>query len=387
MSLWKSKEMCSCIAIVLLLLGGLTNAVQASECGDLSKYLNKSCGASGSDSWDPLAKLDEIGTGQANQDQSGSTSWPKVSRQYRWNQTGLDPNEASNGKMSGGSSANGSDVAVPAGQSASKPVEKTTNYVEPNRSSVFYAMMAPISNVSQFDIILDVSSGVRKFIPGAVNIDYLDFQDENGNLRPAADLARILGDAGISRNGSILIYGECTCALGPSISTYAYWIMRYLGHDPSKLRVLDGGLLDWAAANYPVANQSRSLPKANYSFEPNPELLATYEEVKGAQDVKSGQVKLVDARPLQDFINGSLSNNAMSIPFDKVILNGKLKDESDIKRIFSKFPKELPIVVYSKQGVQASVIWFSLEMMGYYAKLYTLMDWQEHKSQMTNLSN
>jgi 3-mercaptopyruvate sulfurtransferase SseA len=387
MSLWKSKQIWSCIGLALFMLGALAYAAQASECGELSKYLNKTCTTSSSDGWDPLAKLDEIGTGQANQDEAGSTNWAKVSRQYRWNQTDLNPNNVSPSKtLTGSSNTNGSVVALPADKPASNPVEKTTSYVEPKRSSNFYSMMAPLSNVSQFDVILDVSSGVRKFIPGAVNIDYLDFQDENGSLRPAAELAKILGDAGIDRNNSVLIYGECTCALGPSISTYVYWIMRYLGHDPNKLRVLDGGLLDWAAQNHSVVNQSTSLPKANYTYELNPEFLATYEEVNSAQNIKSGQAKLVDARPLQDFSNGSLSN-AISIPFDKVILNERLKDESDIKRMFSMFPKESPVIVYSKQGVQASLLWFSLEMMGYHAKLYTLMDWQEHKSQRTTTAS
>jgi thiosulfate/3-mercaptopyruvate sulfurtransferase len=386
MSLWQAKQTWGCIGILLFMLTAIAYVTQASECGDLSKYLNKSCGTSGSDGWDPLAKLDEIGTGQANQDQSDSPNWAKVSRQYRWNQTDLNPDDASPSMAApGSSSAKGSAVALPANKPTSKSVEKATSYIEPKRSSSFYAMMAPLSNVSQFDVILDVSSGVRKFIPGAVNIDYLRFQDKDGNLRAAAELAKVLGDSGISRNNSVLIYGECTCALGPSISTYVYWVMRYLGHDPDKLRVLDGGLVDWAAANHTVENQSRNLPNTTYSFEQNPELLATYEEVKSSQDVKSGHM-LIDARPLQDFSNDSLGN-AISIPFDKVILNGRLKDESETKRMFSKFPNESPIIIYSKQGVQASLIWFSIEMMGYHAKLYTLMDWQNHKNQRTNMAN
>ncbi len=382
MSLWKSKQVWGCIGVALFMLGALACAAYASECGELSKYLNKTCSTSGSDGWDPLAKLDEIGKGEANQDQAG-LNWAKVSRQYRWNQTDLNPSQANPNKMqTSNSSANGSSNKLPANELASKSADKTASYIEPKRSSNLYAMMAPLSNVSQFDVILDVSSGVRKFIPGAVNIDYLRFQDENGNLRPVAELAKILGDAGIARNNTVLIYGECTCALGPSISTYVYWIMRYLGHDPNKLRVLDGGLVDWAALNYSVANQSMSLPKTNYSFDLKPELLATYEEVKSGQNAEGGRPNLIDARPLQDyFINGSISNSAISIPFDKVILNGKLKDESEIEIMFSKFPKESPVIVYSKQGVQGSLIWFSLEMMGYHAKLYTLMDWQEHKKQ------
>jgi thiosulfate/3-mercaptopyruvate sulfurtransferase len=380
MSPWKSKQTWGCIGIALFMLTAIAYVTQASECGDLSKYLNKSC-TSGSDGWDPLAKLDEIGTGQANQDQAGTPNWAKVSRQYRWNQSDSGLNDSSPNKATASSSSgNGISTVLPAEKPANKSAEKTTSYIEPNRSSSFYAMMAPLSNVSQFDVILDVSSGVRKFIPGAVNIDYLDFQDDNGNLRPAPELAKIIGDAGITRNNSVLIYGECSCALGPSISTYVYWIMRYLGHDQNKLRVLDEGLTDWAAANNSVANQSKILPKANYTFELKPELLATYEEIM------SGQSKLVDTRTLQEFGNNSLLG-AINIPFDKVMINGKIKDEAELKRLFFGFSKDKLVVVYSKQGVQASLVWFSLELMGYQAKLYTLMDWQDHTNQRTTTAN
>ena len=387
MIIWKSKPMWAYVCLALFIVGTLANISQASECEDISRYLpaGQKC-STGSEGWDPLSKLDEIGTKQTDQSQAGSTNWPQKSRQYRWNQTDLDSENAS--MPSDSSSGNSGSIAPRDNKSLSNELaEKSVSNFPPKRSDDFYAMMAPLSNASQFDVILDVSSGVRKFIPGAVNIDYLDFQDENGNLRPAAELAKILGVAGISRNDSVLIYGECSCTLGPSISTYAYWVMRYLGHNPNKLRVLDGGLVDWAAANHSVANQSTILPKANYSFEINPEVLATYEEVKSAQDGRSGQTKLVDVRPLQDYINGSISNKAISMPFDKVILDGKLKDESELKRIFSIFPKDSSVIVYSKQGVQASLMWFSLEMMGHHSKLYTLMDWQERNDQINNTTN
>jgi thiosulfate/3-mercaptopyruvate sulfurtransferase len=234
-------------------------------------------------------------------------------------------------------------------------------------------MAAPLSDVSKYDTLLDVSQGVTKFIPGAVHIDYLNFQN-NSTLRPASELAKILSNAGISRNDSVLIYGECKCGLGPSVSTYVYWIMRYLGHDPQKVRVLDGGITDWGS-NHPVANESLSRPKANYSSALRPEMLATYDEVKG------GQFSIVDARLSQDWGNDSILGS-LSIPFDQVMSNGRIKDETTLSRMFllHGLRKNKPVVVYSNEGVQASLVWFSLEAMGYQAKLYTWKDWTEHKN-------
>jgi thiosulfate/3-mercaptopyruvate sulfurtransferase len=221
--------------------------------------------------------------------------------------------------------------------------------------------------MSQYNVILDVSDGVSKFIPDAVHIDYLDFQN-NSTLRPASELAKILGNAGIARNNNVLIYGECKpCGGGPAVSTYTYWIMRYLGHDPAKIRVLDGGIANWAEANNPVTNESQSRPKTNYTFEPKPELLATYEQVK------SGGFQLVDARSLQEFGAESIPGS-INIPYDSVMTNGRIKDEAKLKLLFSGIRKGKPVVVYTTTGVKASLVWFALEIMGYDARLST---WQE----------
>lgn len=228
-------------------------------------------------------------------------------------------------------------------------------------------MAAPLSNISNFDVVLDVGDGATKFIPGAVHIDYLDFQN-NGTLRPVPDLAGILGDAGISRNSSVVIYGECRpCGGGPAVSTYAYWVMRYLGHDPAKVRVLDGGIENWMEDNQTVVNESQSRPKAEYAFLEKPELLATKDETK------KGGFQLVDARSSREFGAESIPGS-FNIPYDSVMINGRMKDEAMLKVLFSGVRKDKPVVVYTTSDVKASLVWFALEILGYDARLST---WQE----------
>lgn len=328
-----------------------------------------------------MAELDNMGTPQADQSQAATShNWAKVSRHYRWNQTDLGNSSSSAGADSpqaarAASAETGTSVELPANQSVSEPVSQPAiktasepaNNTEPKRSDGFYAMTAPLSNISQYDVILDVSDGVSKFIPGAVHIDYLDFQN-NSMLRPTSELAKILGDTGISRNNSVLIYGECKpCGGGPAVSTYAYWIMRYLGHDPAKIRVLDGGITDWVEAGHPLVNETQTRPKADYSFVQNEELLATYE------GVKSGGFQLVDARSLQEYGAESIPGS-INIPYDSVMTNGRIKDEAKLKVLFSGIRKDKPVVVYTTTGVKASLVWFALEIMGYDARLST---WQE----------
>ena len=383
MSLWNSKQTWIFMGAALFVLAALAHVTQASECGDLGHYIGVNCSSSSSGSdWDPMAELDNMGTSKADQAPPATkTNWAKVSRHYRWNESDLgsdnSSSEATNSPQAARAALAGTGTSVepPANQSISEPVSppvskivsEPVSYIEPKRSSSFYTMTAPLSNASQYDAILDVSDGVSKFIPGAVHIDYLDFQN-NSTLRPTSELAKILGNAGISRNSNVLIYGECKpCGGGPAVSTYAYWIMRYLGHDPAKIRVLDGGIANWAEADHPVVNETQTKPKADYTFEQKPELLATYEEVK------SGGFQLVDARSLQEFGAESIPGS-INIPYDSVMTNGRIKDEAKLKVLFSGIRKDKPVVVYTTTGVKASLVWFALEIMGYDARLST---WQE----------
>jgi 3-mercaptopyruvate sulfurtransferase SseA len=363
---YNSQKTMIFFVVGLFVLLSLAHVTKGSECGDLAKYLGATCSTSSSGGWDAQSDLDSMmGTGKAKQALPQSPiEWQKVSRQYRWNQPVSGFNDSGSTKAAAASpEENSTSIELQANQS----VRETANSIEPKRSRNFYDMGAPLSNISNFDVVLDVSDGVTKFIPGAVHIDYLDFQN-NGTLLPTPNLARILGDAGISQNSSVVIYGECRpCGGGPAVSTYAYLVMRYLGHDPAKVRVLDGGIENWIKANQSVVNESQTRPKAEYTFLLKPELLATKEETK------EGGFQMVDARSSGEFGAESIPGS-FNIPYDSVMINGRIKDESALKVMFSGIRKDKPVVVYTTSGVKASLVWFALEIMGYDAKLST---WQE----------
>lgn len=60
---------------------------------------------------------------------------------------------------------------------------------------------------------------------------------------------------------------------GPSAATYVYWIMKYLGHE--KVRLMDGGMDDWVAAQQPTAWQPANLTAQTYTPSINASLLAS----------------------------------------------------------------------------------------------------------------
>lgn len=231
-------------------------------------------------------------------------------------------------------------------------------------------MLVKPSNIAGNAIILDGSDYPGSFIPGAVHISYREFVDINNTacLKNISDIARILGDAGISRTDPLVVYGECQpCGGGPSTATYVYWLLRYMGHED--IRMLNGGIDAWMEAGLPVENSSATRPKSTYSPAFREDLYANYDYVK------SGKAQIVDARSAEEFEHGTIPR-AINIPYDEVLDGKIIRAESELEGIFSNLTKNKPVVVFTTTGTKASVIWFSLDMLGYDAKMYTYRDWQ-----------
>jgi thiosulfate/3-mercaptopyruvate sulfurtransferase len=235
-------------------------------------------------------------------------------------------------------------------------------------------VLVPLESANKFGIILDISPDPTELIPGAISIPYGSFLNKNKQLKPVSELAQILGKAGISEDDEVLIYGECAvCGGGPSAATYVYWVMKYLGH--KKVSLLDGGIDDWVKAMQPTVSRPASLSPKNYTASLNAGLLATYEYVH------SGAPTIIDVRKSANFEAGSIPN-AVSIPYTSVLDGKKIKDEASVQKVFSSISRDLPVVVYSNAGIEASMSWLMLTLLGYDAKIYSWQDWQANMPQL-----
>ncbi len=287
---------------------------------------------------------------------------PKVSRQ---NAASLNT-KSSESTASVETAEAASETQKTAAENAQKTIADKA--ASPERSEGFAAVLVPLDQVESFGIILDISPNSTEYIPGSVNIPYTKFLKEGGALKPVSEMAQVLGDAGISENDNVLIYGECQpCGGGPSAATYVYWMMKYLGHN--NVKMLDGGIDDWVAAKEPTVAEPQYLPKTTYNATVKSNLMATYEYVQ------SGEAQIVDARTAEEFNAGAIPG-AANIPYDSVLSGKKIKDEAGLADLFSSLSKDRPVVIYTNTGVKASMVWFVLDRMGYDARIYSWQDWQ-----------
>lgn len=261
-------------------------------------------------------------------------------------------------------------TADPSANDTAKQVGKA-NQEPTERSSRFLQALAPISSDIDADVVLDISPNATEYIPGAVSLNYENFLDDSKKLKPASELAKLLGNAGISQDDSVVIYGECQpCGGGPSAATYVYWIMKYLGHE--KVRVLDGGIDDWVAAKKPTETTPANLTPKSYIPMLKPELLATYDYVR------NGQAQIVDARTVEEFEAGSIPG-AVNIPYESVLDGKRIKDEASLKELFAGLAQDRPVIVYTSTGVKATMVWFALSLLGYDSRVYSWQDWLDHQ--------
>ncbi|HOO53917.1 MAG TPA: rhodanese-like domain-containing protein [Methanothrix sp.] len=206
------------------------------------------------------------------------------------------------------------------------------------------------------------------YIEGSIALPSKSLVQANGSLKSVDELAAVLGNAGISEDDDLVIYGDCfSCG----DFTFVYWIMKYLGHQ--NVQILEGTEGDWDATGLPRTAALTTRPAATYSPDPATELLADYEDVAG------GEVQVVDARAADLFAAGHIGG-AINIDYNRVVENDWIKGDSALTEIFVDLDKDRPVAVYTKNGGQASIVWYALMLLGYDARLYTWNDWLGHQS-------
>src|SRR5215467_1225130 len=132
-------------------------------------------------------------------------------------------------------------------------------------------------------------------IEGAIGWDWKkDLQDQTIRDIASRDaLARKLGEAGITPDTTILLYGDNN----NWFAAYAYWALKYYGHD--KVKLINGGRVKWEVEKRPYTTDVPSHPATDYQFggEAREDLRAYRDQVHD----RIGTAGLVDVRSPAEF--------------------------------------------------------------------------------------
>ncbi|MCL6572098.1 MAG: sulfurtransferase [Bacillus sp. (in: Bacteria)] len=204
-----------------------------------------------------------------------------------------------------------------------------------------------------------------------------------GGRHPLPRLAEFINkleNSGIDENTVVIAYDNGEGAFAARF----WWLLHYLGHE--NVYVLDGGLKEWQAANYPLTTDIPDFEKKTFRFFIKSEFIATIEEVKEVVEKKQEHKILIDSREekrylgLEEPIDKKAGHipGAMSKPWMEGLSGGLYKTVELQRKRFSDIDPEKQIIVYCGSGVTATPNFLALKEAGYEkVKLYvgSFSDW------------
>ena len=174
---------------------------------------------------------------------------------------------------------------------------------------------------------------------------------------------KIVSNMGIKNDDQIIVYDNSDV-----ISSCRCWYnFIYFGHDPSLIKVLDGGLKKWVNEKKPTTNDIVNIEPSHYSANEKIELVKNKAQIN--ENILTKEFLVIDARskerfegvvpePRKGLRSGSI-NNSYCLPFSELInADHTFIDKEKIFQKFSSIKSSLDknIVFTCGSGVTAAVL-------------------------------
>jgi thiosulfate/3-mercaptopyruvate sulfurtransferase len=172
---------------------------------------------------------------------------------------------------------------------------------------------------------------------------------------------------GINSDSIIVSYDN----LGIYTSPRVWWMFKAMGHQ--EIAVLDGGLSAWKNANFPTEPRGNYKKLAgNFIANYQPELVVDSSAI--LENIASKKMLVVDARskerfsglspePRENMSSGHIPN-AINLPFEKVLHQGKMKPKEELIKIFKNLNDEnKPLAFTCGSGITACIILLASELI------------------------
>ena len=215
-------------------------------------------------------------------------------------------------------------------------------------------------------------------IEGAVGWDWKkDLQDQTvRDLASREALERKLSESGVTADTTVLLYGDNN----NWFAAYAYWALKYYGHDNVKL--VNGGRVKWEAEGRPYTTDEPQVTPTQYRFagETREDLRAYRDQVRDA----IGRAGLVDVRSPGEFSGALLAPEnlpqegaqrgghiptAVNVPWATAVReDGTFKDAEALRELYGGkgIGGDREVIAYCRIGERSAHTWFVLrELLGY----------------------
>ena len=199
-------------------------------------------------------------------------------------------------------------------------------------------------------------------ITGSVHISHSTLYKEGpikNMLNTPQEMAKVLGEAGISESNTIILYDDGTGKYAGRL----YWILSYLG--AKDVKVLDGHMKAWRAARKPVTKNPTNVKAVTFTPKNDKTVIASMAEVK------SGGAAIVDARSPEEYKGTAATElrkghipGSINLEYTNMMdAQGKLKSNEALQKIFNDagITKDKKVIIYCESGVRAGIIFLALK--------------------------
>ena len=232
--------------------------------------------------------------------------------------------------------------------------------------------------------VRDEKSYLDGHIPGAINIGEIGsvLRDPNKeDYISTEQIQKLFNNAGLDVNKDIVVYG----ARGNPYAYFGLYTINYFGG--KNARIYHDGIDGWRQAGLLIQKERQSLTPVSVTLIPQPQLIVSNEEM--LKLTKSKSVQIIDARTPDEFsgkdiraIRGGHIPNSINIPFEDnwqdpatgIKLSKKqvsdnsgmaLKNQQDLKKLYSNLDPDKETVVYCQSGVRAAETAVVLKTLGF----------------------
>ncbi len=174
---------------------------------------------------------------------------------------------------------------------------------------------------------------------------------------------------GLHKDDLVVVYDNS----GTLASPRAWWMFKAMGHD--NVRVLNGGLPAWIAADLPVVD-TLSTPTQQGSFSGTLSKHAFLDAQTVLDHAISQSANILDARSIARFLGkvpepraGLRSGhipNSICLPFQELMADGHIKPISELEQVFRELTihEDKPLIFSCGSGVTACILLLAAHQLG-----------------------
>ncbi len=212
-----------------------------------------------------------------------------------------------------------------------------------------------------------------KHIEGAINIDHKSLYKTDGvssMLKSADEIAKILGEKGISADSKIVIYDTGSNKTAGRL----YWILKYMG--ASDVNILNGHLKGWGKVRGKVTKNATKITPTTFKAAPNAAISTNMAYVKAHKG--DANVVLLDVRSADEFAGIDTDKiikryghipGAINLEYTAVLNeDGTIKSKEEITKVMNAagITIDKEIILYCASSVRAGIVYMTLkDIVGY----------------------